>query len=73
MLVLWGISHSYRAICCKMGYRRDVPLCAKGGIAPFWGATNLPEEVLRDIGYHSDGIAQSRDLGPLSPPPPRSL
>ena len=22
----YGVSHNYRAICCKMGYRTDVPL-----------------------------------------------
>ena len=24
-----GASHNYRAICCKMGYRTDVPVPAK--------------------------------------------
>ena len=33
--------------------------------APFWGAANLPEEVSRDIGYHSDSIVISRNMGPL--------
>ena len=37
-----------------------------GGIAPFWGSPNLPEKVSRDMGYHSDSIAISRDMGPLS-------
>ena len=22
----YGVSHNYRAICCKMGYRTDVPV-----------------------------------------------
>ena len=26
VLVFVGVSHSYRAICCKMGYRTDVPV-----------------------------------------------
>ena len=37
-----------------------------GGIAPFWGSANLPEKVSRDMGYRSDSIAVSRDMGPLS-------
>ena len=37
-----------------------------GGIAPFWGKANVPENVSRDMGYHSDSIAISRDMGPLS-------
>ena len=36
-----------------------------GGIAPFWGSANLPEKVSRDMGYRSDSIAISRDMGPL--------
>ena len=39
--------------------------CQEGGIAPFWGATHLPEKVSRDMGYRSDSIAISRDMGPL--------
>ena len=44
VLVLWA-SHNYSAICCKMGYCTDmsgIKSMTKGGIAPFWGATNLP-------------------------------
>ena len=26
VLVFNGVSHNYRAICCKMGYRADVPV-----------------------------------------------
>ena len=26
VLVFFGVSHSYRPICCKMGYRTDVPV-----------------------------------------------
>ena len=36
-----------------------------GGIAPFWGSADLPEKVSRNMGYRSDSIAISRDLGPL--------
>ena len=64
-----GVSHNYRAICCKMGYRTDmsgINESTKGGIAPFWGSANLPEKVSRDMGYRSDSIAVSRDMGPLS-------
>ena len=35
-----------------------------GGIAPSWGSANLPEKVSRDMGYRSDSIAVSRDMGP---------
>ena len=54
-----GVSH--RCACVK--------LIAKGGIAPFWGSANLPEKVSRDMGYRSDSIAVSREMGPLSPTP----
>ena len=37
-----------------------------GGISPFWGDANLPPKVSRDMGYRSDSIAVSRDMGPLS-------
>ena len=30
------------------------------------GSANLPEKVSRDMGYRSDSIAVSRDMGPLS-------
>ena len=36
-----------------------------GGVAPFWGSANLPEKVSRDMGYRSDSIPISRDMGPL--------
>ena len=55
-----GVSH--RCACVK--------LSTKGCIAPFWGADNLPEEVSRDMGYRSDSIAISHDMGPLSPTHP---
>ena len=32
--------------CVKISTRRG-----GGGIAPFWGSANLPETVLRDVGY----------------------
>ena len=40
--------------------------CQGGCIAPFWGSANLPEKVSCDMGYRSDSIAVSRDMGPLS-------
>ena len=52
----WGIA---QMCLCEAKYQG-------GGIAPFWGATGLPEKVSRDIGYRSDSIAVSRDMGPLS-------
>ena len=64
-----GVSHKYRAIRRKMGYRTDVPVwnqVPRGGIAPFGGSVNLPQKVLRDMGYRSDSIAIPRDMGPLS-------
>ena len=52
-----GVSH--RCTCVKLSTKG-------GGIAPFWGSANLPEKVSRDMGYRSNSIAVSRDLGPLS-------
>ena len=66
-----GASHNYRAICCKMGYRTDVPAWnyVPRGISHHlqWGAANLPERfsVSRDTGYRNDNIAVSRGMGPL--------
>ena len=51
----YGVSHNYRGIRCKMGYR----------IAPFWGSAHLPQKVSRDMGYRSDSIAALHDMGPL--------
>ena len=39
---------------------------ARGAIAPCWGSASLPENVSRDMGYRSDSVAISRDVGPLS-------
>ena len=64
-----GVSHKYRAICCKMGYRTDMSVYNKAprrGIAPCWGIAGTAEKVSRDRGYRSDTIAVSRDMGPLS-------
>ena len=52
----WGIA---QMCLCETKYQG-------GGIAPFWGSANLPEKVSRDMGYRSDSIAISRDMGPLS-------
>ena len=49
-----GVSH--RCACVKLSTKG-------GGITPFWGAPNLPEKVSRDMGYRSDSIAMSRDMG----------
>ena len=59
---------------CFNGYRTIIARCAalyyskyqRGAIAAFWGAANLPEKASRDMGYRSDSIAISRDMGPLS-------
>ena len=52
----------------------SVKLSTKGGgIAPFWGSANLHEKVSRDMGYRSDSIAVSRDMGPLSLGPLNSI
>ena len=53
----WGIA---QMCLCETHYPR-------GGIAPFWGAANLPEKVSRDMVYRSDSIAISWAMGPLSP------
>ena len=52
----WGIA---QMCLCETKYQG-------GCIAPFWGSANLPEKVSRDMGYRSDSIAVSRDMGPLS-------
>ena len=53
-----------------MGHRTDEPVwnsVPRGGrYRTIWGAVNLNEEVSHDMGYHSDSIAISHDLGPLS-------
>ena len=49
---------SHRCACVK--------LSTKGGIAPFWGSADLPWKVSRNMGYRSDRIAVSRDMGPLN-------
>ena len=41
-------------------------LSTKVGIASLWGSAKVPEKVSRDMGYCSDSIAVSRDMGPLS-------
>ena len=51
----WGIA---QMCLCETKYQR-------GGVAPIWGTANLPENVSRDMGYRSDSIAVSRDMGPL--------
>ena len=50
-----GVSH--RSACVK--------LSTKGGMAACWGSADLPEKVSHDVGYRSDSIAISRDMGPL--------
>ena len=68
-----GVSHKYRAICCKYWGIALIRLCnkaPKGGIAPCWGISQIfsgmAEKVSRDRVYRSDSIAISRDMGPLS-------
>ena len=68
VLALWG----YRTIVARYVENSvsDLVACVKRstkgwGIAPFWGAASLPEEVSRDMGYRSDSIAISHDMGPL--------
>ena len=43
-----GVSHSYRAIRCKMGYRgcACVKLSTTGGYRTILGGANLPEKIL---------------------------
>ena len=41
-------------------------LSTEGGYRTIWGECELPQKVSRDMGYRSDSIAISRDMGPLS-------
>ena len=51
----WGIA---QMCLCETKYQ--------GGVSHhFGGAVRLPEKVSRDMGYRSDSIAVSRDMGPL--------
>ena len=43
-----------------------VKLSTRGVSHHFWGASNLPGNVSSDMGYPSNSIAISRDMGPLS-------
>ena len=52
---------------CFVGYRTIIArYVAKWGLAPFWGSASVPSKVSRDMGYRSNSIAISRDMGPLS-------
>ena len=53
----WGIAQMG---LCETKYQGGVP-------HHFGGAANLPGKVSRDMGYRSDSITISRDMGPLSP------
>ena len=68
MLVFVGYRTTIARYVAKRGIAQ-MCLCETkyqgGGIAPFWGSANLPEKVSRDMGYRSDSIAVSRDMGPL--------
>ena len=65
-----GVSHNYRYVA-NWGIRALMcpceTKCQGGGIAPFWRSANLPAKVSRNVGYRSDSIAVSRDMGPLRP------
>ena len=67
---LWGIAQlsrdtlqnglSHRCVCAK--------LSTKGRVSHhFGGVPDLPWKVSRDMGYRSDSIAISRNMGPLRP------
>ena len=51
----WGIAQMR---LCELKYQG-------GCIAPFWGSADRAWKVSRDMGYRSDSIAISRDMGPL--------
>ena len=56
-----GVSHRYAGV--KQSAKRRY-----GTVAPFWGSVGFPgfpEKVSHDMGYRSDSIATSRDIGPL--------
>ena len=62
---LWCLClYGYRAMLCKLGYCTDVAVwnCVPDHFA---GAANLSEKVSRDMGYRSDSMETSRDIGPL--------
>ena len=59
----YGLSHIHRAIHCKSACAK---LNTKGGYRTILGGANLPEKVSHNMGYRSDSIAISRDMGPLS-------
>ena len=53
-----GVSH--RCACVKLSTKG-------GGVSHHSGGVlTLPEKVSRDMGYRSDSIAVSRNMGPLS-------
>ena len=62
-----GVSHIYRAICCKMGYRTDVPVKDQGprggGYRTIMGEREpSPEKVSHEKGYRSDSIAKKNAI-----------
>ena len=68
VLVFYGVSHNYRAIRCKMGVSHRcvcVKLSAKGGVSHHFGGVLTSLKKYRGMGYRSDSIAISRDMGPL--------
>ena len=71
VLVFFGVSHNYLARYVAKWGIAQMCLCETKyqgrGIAPYWGSANLPAKVSRDMGYRSDSIAVSRDMGPLRP------
>ena len=62
-----AVLHNDRAICCKNGVSRRyafVKLSAKGEYRTiFRGVLTSLKKVSRDVGYRSDSIAVSRDIG----------
>ena len=43
----------------------SLKLSIKGGYRTIWASAKLSQKISRDMGYHSDSIAVSRDTGPL--------
>ena len=64
---LWGITQLSRDMLQNGVSHKcaSVKLSTKGGIASFGGSANVTEKVSRDMGYRSDAIVVSRDMGPL--------
>ena len=62
----YGVSHNYRAICCKTGYRTDVPVQNKvlrgGGVSHLFGGTLTSPKKYRAIWGIAAIVSQYRAI-----------